>query len=647
MEIMGKKSVKFFIAFFVLILVVMFIFLSINSSTYSLDSSARYKLTLYGNGSMLNGEGIFASAAGETKWEGQVSTFNYDLAYAASHATTFVGWSEEQECNLVRNGITVTLNKDLTLYACSVADMHKATFNGNGGIIYYTDDDVGSIWEASMYGFDMSNDEVISKRSGYEFLGWSIDKSCSNPINSGGIGVAKDMTFYACWKQDDSSIFYDFVLNPNGGALKTDNPAFIDLNGKTTAWKTSARDFELSDISATRSGYIFEGWDKTLNCSSPKKSGYIDLKENTLYYACWEKNSSGGETGSGGSTVDPSKPIINCSSNSIGYGCNDSNTNGGVSNLQTKLKYLGFYSGEVDGNVGPQTVTAIKNFQKNEGLTVDGNAGPATLERLRLKYNEEIQDNNDDETPKDEEEIPVNPLSYYTLKYDTNGGSFANGESIRTIIVSNEAIVEAPPYNPTREGYIFDEWYTSGGQKFTFYEHLTSDVTLVAKWTKIETVDECTYSCNDGDVYDPLDNKCISIQKFNNEKNLMSIVNYNKVCSNGISKFSDYNCTGNCNKEDCASDYNTNFWYEKNTCHFGGSCSDGDDSSCSITMKKECYKTYEPNKDCQNSNEDSKEDNNVSNPSTGSMFLIIVLIVGIGSLVYSIYYYNKNKKKIS
>ena len=50
-----------------------------------------------------------------------------------------------------------------------------------------------------------------------------------------------------------------------------------------------------------------------------------------------------------------------------------------VRRVQTKLKSLGLYTGSVDGIYGTGTQKAVRQFQKNCGLTVDGIAGPKTL----------------------------------------------------------------------------------------------------------------------------------------------------------------------------------------------------------------------------------------------------------------------------
>lgn len=50
-----------------------------------------------------------------------------------------------------------------------------------------------------------------------------------------------------------------------------------------------------------------------------------------------------------------------------------------VRQVQRKLRELGLYSGSVDGVYGTGTQKAVKQFQKNCGLTADGIAGPKTL----------------------------------------------------------------------------------------------------------------------------------------------------------------------------------------------------------------------------------------------------------------------------
>jgi hypothetical protein len=55
-----------------------------------------------------------------------------------------------------------------------------------------------------------------------------------------------------------------------------------------------------------------------------------------------------------------------------------------VTNLQQKLKDLGFDPNGVDGNFGPGTTKAVIAFQQSKGLEADGKAGPNTLAALQL-----------------------------------------------------------------------------------------------------------------------------------------------------------------------------------------------------------------------------------------------------------------------
>jgi peptidoglycan hydrolase-like protein with peptidoglycan-binding domain len=50
--------------------------------------------------------------------------------------------------------------------------------------------------------------------------------------------------------------------------------------------------------------------------------------------------------------------------------------------VQTKLKEVGCYSGNVDGILGPETDAAIVAFQKDSGLSPDGELGPETDTKL-------------------------------------------------------------------------------------------------------------------------------------------------------------------------------------------------------------------------------------------------------------------------
>ena len=55
-----------------------------------------------------------------------------------------------------------------------------------------------------------------------------------------------------------------------------------------------------------------------------------------------------------------------------------------VKTIQTKLKRWGYYNGSIDGIYGSQTLSAVKYFQRKNGLTADGIAGTQTLRAMGI-----------------------------------------------------------------------------------------------------------------------------------------------------------------------------------------------------------------------------------------------------------------------
>ena len=55
-----------------------------------------------------------------------------------------------------------------------------------------------------------------------------------------------------------------------------------------------------------------------------------------------------------------------------------------VKSVQRKLKNWGYYTGSVDGIYGAKTVSAVKYFQRKNGLTADGVVGSKTFKALGI-----------------------------------------------------------------------------------------------------------------------------------------------------------------------------------------------------------------------------------------------------------------------
>ena len=58
-----------------------------------------------------------------------------------------------------------------------------------------------------------------------------------------------------------------------------------------------------------------------------------------------------------------------------------------VKEIQAALKNANYYTGTIDGKIGPGTKKAIEEFQKANGLTPDGKVGPKTWALLSTFLN--------------------------------------------------------------------------------------------------------------------------------------------------------------------------------------------------------------------------------------------------------------------
>ena len=78
-----------------------------------------------------------------------------------------------------------------------------------------------------------------------------------------------------------------------------------------------------------------------------------------------------------------------------------------VRNEMAELAELGYLNGAADGNFGTGTQTAVKNFQKDNGLDSDGIAGRMTLEALYAKSSvTPLPDNTPTAAPGDIMDLP-------------------------------------------------------------------------------------------------------------------------------------------------------------------------------------------------------------------------------------------------
>ncbi|MGI6434861.1 MAG: peptidoglycan-binding protein [Syntrophomonadaceae bacterium] len=96
-----------------------------------------------------------------------------------------------------------------------------------------------------------------------------------------------------------------------------------------------------------------------------------------------------------------------------------------VTQLQKDLNELGFYSYRIDGNFGPKTLDAVKNFQKSQGLKIDGVVGPITKAALSDALKQASNGTGDlalgsQGTAVTQLQKDLNELGFYSYRIDGN-----------------------------------------------------------------------------------------------------------------------------------------------------------------------------------------------------------------------------------
>lgn len=111
-----------------------------------------------------------------------------------------------------------------------------------------------------------------------------------------------------------------------------------------------------------------------------------------------------------------------------------------VTQIQQKLSSWGYYSGSVDGVYGSKTESAVKDFQKKNGLTVDGVAGPATLAALGIQSSSSGSYDND-----------VNLLARL-ISAEARGEPYSGQVAVGAVVLNR---IEHPSFPNTMSGVIY------------------------------------------------------------------------------------------------------------------------------------------------------------------------------------------------
>ena len=120
-----------------------------------------------------------------------------------------------------------------------------------------------------------------------------------------------------------------------------------------------------------------------------------------------------------------------------------------VKQIQQKLKEWGYYKGEVDGVYGSKTQSAVRAFQKANGLTVDGIAGEKTLSAIGISSSSSGSSGSSQSSSNSSD---LNLLS--RLVYGEARGEEYIGQVAVAAVVLNR--VDSPNFPTTVAGVIYE-----------------------------------------------------------------------------------------------------------------------------------------------------------------------------------------------
>ena len=271
----------------------------------------------------------------------------------------------------------------------------------------------------------------------------------------------------------------------------------------------------------TRDGYIFIEWD--LGSSIYDFSAKVT--RNLILKAIWKEQEGGKVTYVVNFNTDGGNSI----SNQI------INKDGTITKPQDPVrdgyKFLGWYSNNVLFDFNTPVTKNLELVAKWEKVKDNSTTGTTTTtKKTTTKKNDTTNTTTTKKTTTNTTEAKK-----YTVTFDSNGGSKVSSKEV----TSGSKV--SKPSNPTRTGYKFSGW-TLNNKAYDFNSKVTSNITLVAKWTaktytvKVSSVDE--YSpARILSVYE--DGSKISFKQINYTDGTMlcsSKGNINKSDINGLSK---------------------------------------------------------------------------------------------------------------
>ncbi len=217
-----------------------------------------------------NANGGEGAPAAQTKYYGRTLTLSRTEPTRSGY--DFLGWSTSSTANSATYaaGGSYTSNGSVTLYAVWGSNEYTVSYNANGG-----EGEPAS--QTKTYNEALTLSNIVPTRTGYMFLGWSVDSDTTvADYQPGGSYTAnKGVVLYAVWQPCEYNVSY----NARGGE-----------GAPATQTKYHDQELVLSDTEPTRTGYGFRGWstDSDAAAAEYQPGESYTANEDATFYAVWK-----------------------------------------------------------------------------------------------------------------------------------------------------------------------------------------------------------------------------------------------------------------------------------------------------------------------------------------------------------------------
>ena len=376
--------------------------------------------------------------------------FYYDIYfYYPDNSKTFLRFTYDQEGKKLVRPYDL-INEDTDIYAQWSDEVWTITYNYNGG---YSDNGKSIETEKVFKGKNTSYHYASNDGSLGQFIGWFTEPEGGEPRGSqgGSYTPTKDETLYAHFEKEIVTL----TLDAGNGYFNN------NINNKVATNRFAKGALGYIGYPPTHpEGFEFVGYYDNPQFTGDKYGYQITLYNDLTLYAKFNE------------VIIPVESVV--------INQNDLTLKETQSSKLTATVYPDNANNKkLIWSSSDDSVATVSST----GLVTAVAPGTATI-TVTSEYDNSI---------KDSITVTVLETPTYTVKFDGAGGTTFDDQ----VLLEGEKATN--PGTPTREGYVFSGWYL-GEEKYNFDNEVTSNITIIAKWTEEDEVVYVNEIKFDGDI---------------------------------------------------------------------------------------------------------------------------------------------------